>query len=136
MLPFDRDAMRKFFFETWQKHKENRPVTPMEAQLVEIILLHPEYHAVLENPEKYQAMDFADANPFLHLGLHIAIRDQIKTNRPAGIAKIYQQLCKRFGDPHIAEHKMIECLTQLLWDAQQTGKIAEENAFLEALKNI
>ena len=136
MIPLDRDAMRTFFFETWQKHKENRPVTPMEAQLIEIVLLHPEYQAVLEDREKYQTMDFADANPFLHLGLHIAIRDQISTNRPAGIGKIYQQRCQRFGDNHAAEHKMLDCLTKLLWDAQQEGKIADENTFLENLKKI
>ena len=136
MLPNSREEMRKVFFEAWRKHKNNLPIEALEAQLIDIILLHPEYHELLKAPDDFQAADFDETNPFLHLSLHLAVREQINTNRPLGIKTVYENLCKKNSDAHVVEHKMLECLGQILWDAQSSGKMPEEDFYLESLKKL
>ncbi len=131
----DRDDARSVFFEAWRKHQEHLPVEPLEAQIIEIILMHPEYHELLDHPEEYQSADFGETNPFLHLSLHLALREQISTNRPSGIAAVYAELSQQCQDPHLAEHKMAECLAQIIWDAQ-LGKAPDEQYYLEMLRKI
>ena len=126
----------RFFFACWEKHKQQRPLEPLEAQLLEVILLHPELHSILENPTNFLAEDFHEGNPFLHLGLHIALREQVSTNRPAGIQAVYAKLCRRFNDVHAAEHKMIDCLSEILWQAQQTQTPPNEQYYLALLKQL
>lgn len=130
----DRMEMRKVFFEAWRKHKENLLLEPIEAQLIDIMLLHPEYHEWLNQSEDYQTADFKEHNPFLHLSLHLALREQLSTNRPEGITEIYAKLCKKFQDQHVAEHKMLACLEEILWEAQTSGKMPEEKVYLEKLR--
>lgn len=131
----ERDELRKIYLDSWQQYKNKRPLEPLQAQIIEIILLHPEYHTLLDNPDAYH-YDFSEHNPFLHLGLHLALREQVATNRPRGIAVIYKTLCERFDDILFAEHKMIDCLADILWDAERSGKAASEEIYLEKLKNI
>jgi predicted RNA polymerase sigma factor len=75
-------------------------------------------------------------NPFLHMGLHLAIREQVSTNRPAGIAAVYRSLAAKLGDVHEAEHVMIEALGQALWQAQRSGLPPDETAYLESLRRL
>ena len=75
-------------------------------------------------------------NPFLHMGLHLAIREQVSTNRPAGIASVHRSLAVKLGDVHEAEHAMIECLGQALWQAQRSGLPPDEAAYLESLRRL
>jgi predicted RNA polymerase sigma factor len=75
-------------------------------------------------------------NPFLHMGLHLAIREQVSTNRPAGIASVHRSLAAKLGDVHAAEHAMIECLGQALWQAQRSGLPPDEAAYLESLRRL
>jgi hypothetical protein len=136
MFSSDRNEYRKVFFDAWQKYKAKQPLEPLEGQLVEIILLHPEYQAVLDDPNNNQSKDFDASNPFLHMSLHLGIREQVATNRPAGIREVYQQVCEKYQDVHQAEHKMMEYLAKILWDAQQSGKMPDEAAYLEGLKSL
>jgi hypothetical protein len=136
MTQFNRNEMRQVFFDTWCKYQEKQPLEPIEAQLIDIILLHPEYHFFLTDPARYQDADFVDANPFLHLSLHLALREQINTNRPSGISGLYHQLCVRLQNSHDAEHAMLDCLSRILWDAQQANVIPDEQMYLESLKRI
>lgn len=136
MFSSDRNEYRKVFFAAWQKYKSKQPLEPLEAQLVEIILLHPEYQTILDNEENNLLKDYDASNPFLHLSLHLGIREQVSTNRPAGIREAYQQVCEKYKDVHIAEHKMMEYLAKTLWDAQQNGKMPDEASYLEGLKKL
>lgn len=136
MFSNDRDDYRKVFFDAWRKHKENQLLEPVEAQLVAIMTLHPEYHAILEDPQNNQNKDFDASNPFLHMSLHLGIREQVSTNRPTGIQDIHKKLSEKYQDVHIAEHKMMEYLAKTLWDAQQSGKMPDEMAYLEGLKKL
>lgn len=131
----ERDQLRTVFIESFRKYREKLPLEPIESQLVNIILQHPEYHNVLTDPD-FTSTDFIDDNPFLHLSLHLALHEQITTNRPDGIRDIYLSLCKKFGDAHTAEHKMIECLSQILWDAQQLQRMPDEKNYIELLTDL
>ena len=136
MFSNNRDEYRKVFFDAWQKHKTQQIVEPLEAQLIEIMLLHPEYHAVLDNPENHHAKDFDSSNPFLHMSLHLGIREQVATNRPAGIREVYLDLAEKYQDIHVSEHHMMEYLAAVLWEAQKNGKMPDEADYLEGLKKL
>jgi predicted RNA polymerase sigma factor len=70
------------------------------------------------------------------MGLHLAIREQVATNRPAGIANVHRALVGKLGDVHEAEHAMIECLGAALWNAQRAGLPPDETAYLESLRRL
>lgn len=114
----DPSALRKIYFDAWQKHLKGMPLVPMELMIVDLIQHHPEYHPLFATPENYQMFEqekFAlDHNPFFHLGLHLAIKEQAMTDRPPGIRSLYQQLCARYGSELEAEHRILPCLTRLL----------------------
>ncbi len=131
-----RDEMRKVFYDAWRKHKEKSLVEPIEAMIIEVILSHPEYHEMFDHPEKISEADIEESNPFLHISLHLAIREQINTDSPKGIQLIYDNLCKKLLDPHAAEHQMLKCLKHILWEAQQTGSLPDEQYYLEVLQRI
>jgi hypothetical protein len=132
----DRNELRKVFFDAWQKHLRKLPVEMLETQIIDILLQHPEYHELLSHPENFQEKDFDEHNPFLHLSLHLALREQLATNRPAGIQQIFQTLCKKKQNTLDAEHQMIECLAEVLWEAQRSGVMPSEENYLERLKQI
>lgn len=134
MFSNERDQLRNTYFETWRKHQQQLPVAPLEAQLLAVILAHPEYHAILNDPETYQSHDFVETNPFLHMSLHLAIREQVGTDRPQGIREIYQRYCVTFQNSLLAEHQMMACLAEMLQEAQQTGKMADDMVYLAALR--
>jgi hypothetical protein len=105
-----------------------------------VISEHPEYLPWLESGEQALQAEFPPEagreNPFLHMGLHLAIREQVATNRPAGIADIHRELSKRLGDAHAAEHAMLERLAETLWEAQRSGVAPDEHRYLERLRSL
>jgi hypothetical protein len=135
-----REQMRRMYLDAWRKFSAHEPLEPLEAQLAAVIAEHPEYIAWLESGEDTLRAEFTPAggqeNPFLHMGLHLAIREQVATNRPAGISDIHQKLSKRLGNAHAAEHAMLEPLAETLWDAQRQGRMPDEQAYLERLKKL
>ena len=70
------------------------------------------------------------------MGLHLAIREQVATDRPPGIAAIFNSLLVRTGDPHEAEHQALECLAETLWEAQGANTMPDESAYLERLRRL
>ena len=70
------------------------------------------------------------------MGLHLAIREQVATNRPAGIAEVHAKLAARAGGAHEAEHRMLEVLAEQIWEAQKSQKLPDENAYLERLRSL
>jgi hypothetical protein len=143
-MPFfhdqNRDSLRRMYVEAWRKHRESRPVEPVEDQIIRVVELHPEYAALLESGEVALGREYTpeggQTNPFLHMGLHLAIREQVATDRPAGIAEVHRALVTRLGDAHAAEHAMIECLGEALWQAQRSGRPPDEAAYLESLRRL
>ncbi len=134
----DRRELRKMFVEAWRRHRDKQPLSPLQAQIAAVIEWHPEYHEILT--EHDLDLDYVPeggrTNPFLHLGLHLGIRDQVATDRPAGIAAVHDALLKSLGDAHAAEHRMIDVLAETLWEAQGTGGPPDEQRYLERLRAL
>ena len=135
-----REQMRRMYLEAWRKFSAHQPLEPLEAQLAAVIAEHPEYIAWLESGDSALSAEFTpeggQENPFLHMGLHLAIREQVATNRPAGIAAIHQKLSSRLGGAHAAEHAMLDPLAQTIWEAQRQGRVPDEQVYLERLKKL
>lgn len=140
MFVQDRDEARNYFFQVWDKHKNRLPLEPIELLISEVITEHPEYHHYLDEKESSANNDFRpeqnETNPFLHMGMHIALKEQVKSNRPAGINEVFNKIISRSVSIHDAEHKMMECLGQSLWEAQRNQSMPDESSYLECLKRI
>jgi hypothetical protein len=134
-----RDALRAAYREAWRKWRERVPLQPLEAQIADVVAEHPEYHPLLQNDPGAQ-QDFAALgaaeNPFLHMGLHLALREQLATDRPQGIVRLHRQLARRLGSGHATEHRMIEVLASVLWEAQRSGRAADDAIYLERLRQL
>jgi hypothetical protein len=130
MFTNDRQNMRQFFCQVWQKYLENNALEPLEQQVLAVILEHPEYLIYLEESELQIDFD-PEENPFLHLGLHLSLRDQVNTDRPSGIQFLYARLTEQLGDSHQAEH---QCMLVLLECLQQG--IMDEQVYLEKLREL
>lgn len=136
----NRDELRRFYVEVWRKYRQQEKLQPLEAMIAEVIALHSEYHALLDDEQKAVTEEFSidsgQGNPFMHMGMHLGLREQISTDRPAGIRTIHTALTKRTGDLHAAEHMMMECLGQAMWEAQQSGVAPNEENYLECLRRL
>jgi len=134
----DRDELRKMYADAWQKLCDKAPLSPLEAQISSVVEQHPEYHDAVtgEGIKQDYAVEDGQTNPFLHMGLHLGIREQVSTNRPAGIAQIFEALATKCGDPHDAEHRMIDCLAETLWESQSQNRPPDEQAYIERLKRL
>lgn len=134
----DRDELRRMYAEAWRKARESLPMSPLEAQIADVVAAHPEYHDALAGTgleRDYTGADGA-ANPFLHMGLHMALREQVATDRPPGVRAVFEALAARLDDAHAAEHRMIECLAEALWEAQRAGTPPDEAAYVERLRRL
>ncbi|MFL6574972.1 MAG: DUF1841 family protein [Povalibacter sp.] len=143
-MPFfdtqSRDQLRNVYIEAWRKRREGLPMEPLEMQIADVIQLHPEYQAALTKSESVLDRDYTpeggQSNPFLHMGLHLAVRDQLATDRPVGIRKAFDAVAKRTGDAHEAEHQLIVCLAETLWDAQRVGLPPDEMLYLQRVQKL
>ena len=135
-----RDQLRRAYIEAWRKHREGLPMEPLEAQIADVVALHPEYQAALERSDDVVDRDYSpeggQSNPFLHMGLHLAVRDQIGTDRPPGLRAAFEALAARLGTPHDAEHQIIECLAEALWEAQRAARPPDEQAYLRRVQGL
>ncbi len=136
----NRNELRQFYLDAWRKHRDAQPLEPLEQLVAAVIAQHPEYHAILARPEAAIERDYApeigESNPFLHMGMHITLHEQITTDRPAGIGPVYRRLVMRAGNEHDAEHLMMECLGETLWEANRGGTAPDERRYLEGLKRL
>jgi hypothetical protein len=137
MFGQNRQQLRQFYHDAWQKKSENQSLSALEATVVQVINEHPEYHSIFNTDASLELEYFVEqgqTNPFLHMGLHISLHEQISTDRPFGIRTLYQQLQAKYVDTHSTEHHMMECLTESLWLAQRNNQAPSELAYLDALK--
>ncbi len=134
-----RDEVRQVYQQVWQKMQARQVLEPMEALIAEVIEIHPEYHALFEDGEPIGQLEFTpeqgETNPFLHMGMHIALREQGASDRPAGVQALYHKLSASRGQ-HEAEHAMMECLGEALWNAQRNGREPDMDAYLDCLKKL
>lgn len=135
-----RDQVREFFFETWRKFRAHEPLTPLEGMALQAIQMHPEYHPVLDAPERYREQEYfpemGETNPFLHLSLHLSIMEQLSIDQPPGIAAAYFTLRDKHGDEMAAQHDLMECLAETIWRAQRDRTAPDQMAYLEAIRRM
>lgn len=136
----DRGETREVFFRAWRAHREGRPLEGVEQLVVQVLLQHPEYHSVLEQSDTTRERDYfpetGETNPFLHLGMHIAIEEQLSIDQPQGIRGYYRRMLMRLPDEHAAQHQMMECLGEMLWQASRQSAAPQESVFLDCLRRL
>lgn len=129
-----RDQVRQFFFDAWAKFRAGQPLTDLEAMAAEHVGRHPEYHAVLEQPDRYRDRDWppelGETNPFLHLSMHLSIGEQLSIDQPTGVKARYLALAERLGDEHGAQHAVMDCLAEMVWRAQRDNLPPDGAAYL------
>lgn len=132
-----REQARQFFFDTWRKYRQREVLSAMESMALDVILLHPEYQVVLEDPDRYQDKDYlpemGDTNPFLHLGMHIAVKEQLSIDQPPGIRDRFERLLSKTGDEHAIMHQVMECLAEMIWQAQRSKSNLDVSVYFACL---
>ena len=137
MFVESRDQSRQFFFTVWDKLSRSEALSPLEALIAGVIRAHSEYHRVLGQGDGALERDFGggETNPFLHMGLHVALIEQLQTDRPAGIMAVYRQLLQQNShDVHGLEHRLMEILAAVLWVANQRGALPDEQDYLARVR--
>ena len=132
-----RDESRAFLFDLWGKHLAGAPLTPLESMVLSVVLEHPEYHAVLGARERYLDRDWTpeggETNPFLHLMMHVAIEEQLSIDHPPGIRAAVDALATKRGSMHEARHDVMDCLAEVLWQAQRNSMGFDNTVYLDCL---
>ncbi len=132
----DRHSMRQFFYDSWHKAQQRKPLSALEAQVVNVINQHPEYHTLFDDPKNLNQDYRTDENPFLHLSLHLGLIEQLSTQRPQGVNAIYKKLCEKYNDDHQAAHTIMDVMAHIMWDAQQANKLPDEQIYINHLKKL
>lgn len=132
-----RDEARNFLFDSWLKRREKQLLTPLEDLAGQLIEKHPEYYSVFENPEKYRDREYlpeqGEANPFLHLMMHLTIEEQISIDQPPGIRAHFVRLTHKFESEHDAQHRIMECLSEMIWRAQRDRTQPDAEIYFDCL---
>jgi hypothetical protein len=138
MFTPSRDEARRFLVDAWARYRAGAPLAGLERMAAGIVALHPEYHAIVENPDRHLERDYSpdagDVNPFLHLSLHLALAEQLGIDQPRGIRAHFERLSRARGDEHAALHALLECLGEVLWHAQRHGKPPDAAIYLACLE--
>ena len=136
----DRNQLRRVFFTAWRKHTSKQPLEPLEQVIANVITMHPEYHQYFADEQTSLDQDFlpeaGQTNPFLHISLHISIHEQLSINQPEGIADTYKALLDKHQDPHTVEHLIMDCLAEMIWEAQRNGAMPDQSKYFQCLAKL
>jgi hypothetical protein len=130
--------VRRFFCDVFRKQQGNEILTPLEAIARDWVVQHPEYAEQFADIDEALAADYAvergNANPFLHLSMHLSIAEQISIDQPPGIRAAFMGLAQRLGSEHEAHHQIMECLGEMIWNSQRSGLPPDGAAYIECIK--
>jgi len=130
-----REQARGFFFDTWRKYKAGEPLAGVATIVLDVILLHPEYHGLLEDESRYRDKDYTEeSNPFLHMSLHLLMEEQLSIDQPPGVAQRFAALMAKTGDRHDALHEALECLAEMVWRSQKDKTPPDAGFYLDCLR--
>ena len=130
----DRTQQRQFLANAWQKFLNKEVLDPMEDQLTQVIDLHPEYHKLIQNIESDYFPESGEVNPYLHINLHLSLREQLSINQPLGIKEYYQNILNKTKNPHETEHLMMDCIAQMIFSSQKNNTPMDHKAYIDCLK--
>ena len=131
----DRKKQREFLANSWQKYTRNKPLEPLEKQLASIIEIHPEYHDLIGNIDSECFPEQGEVNPFLHINLHLALRDQLSLNHK-GVKEVHQELINHYKDSHEVEHLMMECIAEMIYISQKSNTTMDQESYLNCITNL
>ena len=135
--------VRQFFCKVYTKWRAGAPMEAIEQIAAQWIELHPEYHTVLADVDTALAAQYphdgaGDAqqmgNPFLHLSMHLSISEQCSIDQPRGIRQAVELLAKRKDDLHAAHHAAMDCLGEMLWEAQRSKRQPDGDAYVACVQ--
>ena len=129
--------VRRFFCEALRKQRAGDILSPMDALAADWIEQHPEYHDALSDVDAAIARDYSveggQANPFLHLSMHLSIAEQISIDQPPGIRAACQALTHKLG-AHEAHHQVMECLGEMIWKSQRDSSPPDTAAYIDCVR--
>lgn len=132
-----RHQVRAFLSDAWAKYRAAQPLSALESLAVNVIAEHPEYHDVLERRDRHLDRDYfpeqGEINPFLHLSMHLSLREQVSIDQPPGVREAHRLLCVKHGSAMAAEHAMMDCLAEMIWQSQRHGMPPDAAAYLACL---
>ena len=130
--------VRRFLCDAWRKRRDASQMTPIETLASLWISEHPEYDAELSDEQAALAADYSveggRANPFLHLSMHLTISEQCSIDQPRGIRAAVEALAAKLDSLHEAHHQAMECLGEMIWTSQRSGKPPDGEAYLECVR--
>jgi hypothetical protein len=132
-----REQVRAFFVDTWRKYRAGTPLVGLEALALDLLVAHPEYHALLDDPEaatREWTPEGGETNPFLHLSMHLAIEEQLSIDQPPGVRAAFDRIVAARGDRHAAMHAALECLGEMMWTAQRNGTPPDGLGYVDCLR--
>ncbi|HTH79069.1 MAG TPA: DUF1841 family protein [Ramlibacter sp.] len=133
-----QDDVRRFFCGVAARSKAGQPTDALEILAGQWIAEHPEYAQDLADEEaalaaKYDGSD-GRTNPFLHLSMHLSISEQCSIDQPRGIRQAVELLAARRDSLHAAHHEAMECLGQMLWESQRSGRPPDGAAYVQCVQ--
>ena len=130
--------VRRFFCAVFAKARSTQPLEAMETLASGWIDEHPEYHADLTDADAAvrKMFDAAEGktNPFLHLSMHLSISEQCSIDQPRGIRQAVELLTRRCDSLHDAHHAVMECLGQMVWESQRSGRPPDGDAYIACVQ--
>ena len=136
MFSQDRKKQREYLAASWQKYTKNEPLEPLEKQLASIIEIHPEYHELIGNINSDYFPEQGEVNPFLHINLHLALRDQLSIDQPKGIKEAHKKLINQNKDSHKVEHLMMECIAEMIYISQKNNTVMDHENYLNCITDL
>lgn len=131
-----RDEARRFFIAVWQKYQSQQILADIEKITLSILLDHPEYHAYLSEDaiDRDWNPEHGETNPFLHIGMHLAIEEQVSIDQPAGVRDLCAALTRKLDSAHAARHLMMDGLGEMIWQAQRQQTTPDPAIYLDILR--
>ena len=130
--------VRRFFCTVRAKMLNGAPMEAIETLASLWIDEHPEYFADLADVEAALVRNYDEqpeaTNPFLHLSMHLSISEQCSIDQPRGIRQAVELLSKRLDSLHDAHHATMDCLGQMLWDSQRSGRPPDGEAYVASVQ--
>lgn len=132
-------AHRQVFWDAWTKSQASEPLNALEVRIARVISMHPEYHPLFDDKERFLDRDFAvdeGMNPYLHISLHLALEEQIATHQPPEAATALEHLMRGGLDRHDALHLLLEVLAETVYFAQQQGQEPDVMLYRQRLQEL
>jgi hypothetical protein len=138
MFAPSQNDVRRFFCDAFRKRHEGGVMTPLETLAADWIDQHPEYHDDFADVDAALAavfdVDAGRTNPFLHLSMHLSISEQVSIDQPRGIKQAFELLAAKRGSAHEAQHEVMECLGQMMWESQRSGLPPDGEKYIDCVR--